>query len=142
MGLACMFCFSKAFKWITYLLFVYHRDITRPRANSRSLPLPTKTLSSVRPPFSCRWFSSSLLRFQAHVPIIGIDVWEHVSHISFLFPFCTRLPRYILGLLPAGELTGVKILIYVANLNIHILVQECQARREFFPYSTFLSFKI
>ena len=87
LGLACMFCFSKVFKWMTYLLFVYHRDITRPRTNSRSLPLPTKTLSSVCPPFSCRWFSSLLLRFQAHVPIIGIDVWEHVSHISFLFPF-------------------------------------------------------
>ena len=32
----------------------YRRDITRPRANSRLLPLPTKTLSSVRPTISCR----------------------------------------------------------------------------------------
>jgi hypothetical protein len=58
---------------------------------------------------------------QAHVPIIGIDIWEHVGHIFFLFPFClTSLPRYILGLLPAGELTVVKILVYVANLKVRI----------------------
>jgi len=87
-----------------------------------------------------------IVRFQAHVPIIGIDIWEHVSHISFLFPFLfiysTCLPRYILGLLPAGELTDVKILIYIANLKIHILVQECQTRCEFFPHSAFFWLKI